>query len=105
MNLSNELISLSNAFARVGCLHRDHLRQTLDRIGFKYITGPRHGRGSLCFVLEELEARLREKAELVAEFRQHLLSPKFSGLDQDGSRKDWIATGDVLRWLAELERE
>ncbi len=55
--------------------------------------------------VEELEARLQEKAELVAAFHQHLLSPKFSGLDQDGSRKDWIATGDVLRWLAELERE
>lgn len=54
--------------------------------------------------VEELESRLQEKAELVAAFRQHLLSPKFSGLDQDGSRKDWIATGDVLRWLAELER-
>ena len=55
--------------------------------------------------IKTLEARLQEKAELVAEFRQHLLSPKFSGLAQDGSRKDWIATGDVLRWLAELERE
>lgn len=55
--------------------------------------------------VEELESLLQEKAELVAAFRQHLLSSKFSGLDQDGSRKDWIATGDVLRWLAELERE
>jgi len=55
--------------------------------------------------VEELEARLQQKAKLVAAFRQHLLSPKFSGLDPDGSRKDWIATGDVLRWLAELERE
>lgn len=54
--------------------------------------------------VEELESRPQQKAELVAAFRQHLLSPKFSGLDQDGSRKDWIATGDVLRWLAELER-
>ena len=53
---------------------------------------------------KELESRLQGKAELVAAFRQHLLSPKFSGLDQDGSRKDWIATGDVLRWIAELER-
>ena len=64
MSLSNELISLSNAFVCVGCLQRDHLRQTLDRIGFKYITRPRHGRGSLCFVLEEqlpaLEVALRK---------------------------------------------
>lgn len=64
MSPSNELIHLSNAFARVGCLHRDHLRRTLDRIGFKYITGPRHGRGSICFVLEDqlpaLEKALRK---------------------------------------------
>lgn len=60
MNPSNELISLGNAFTSVGCLHRDHLRQTLDRIGFKYITGPRHGRGSLCFVLEDQLPALEE---------------------------------------------
>lgn len=60
MNQASELISLSNAFARVGCLHRDHPRQTLDRIGFKYIAGPRRGRGSLCFVLEDQLPALEE---------------------------------------------
>jgi hypothetical protein len=34
--------------------------------------------------------------------RMHLLSAKFSGIDTDGDRKDWIATSDVLRFIEEL---
>lgn len=32
-----------------------------------------------------------------------LHSPKFVGFQADGSRKDWIATGDVIGALRELE--
>jgi hypothetical protein len=38
----------------------------------------------------------------IEEFRLHLLSAKFQGLDVDGTRKDWIATGDVLRRLESI---
>lgn len=33
-----------------------------------------------------------------------LNSSKFTGVESDGSRKDWIATGDVQRILGEFER-
>lgn len=44
-------------------------------------------------------ARLETIAREIEWLRQHLLSPKFQGLDVDGARKDWIATADVLRWI------
>ena len=37
--------------------------------------------------------------ERIQEFRVHIAGPKFSGTEHDGSRKDWIATADVERWL------
>jgi hypothetical protein len=46
--------------------------------------------------LEADDKALRERAQ---EFRVHLAGPKFSGTEHDGSRKDWIATADVERWL------
>jgi hypothetical protein len=36
---------------------------------------------------------------MVADLRAHVLSAKFLGVEGDGSRKDWIATGDVLRYI------
>lgn len=33
-------------------------------------------------------------------FIAHLHSPKFVG-EENGERKDWISTGDVIRWLHE----
>ncbi len=30
-------------------------------------------------------------------------SPKFVGVESDGGRKDWIATGDVVRRLMEID--
>jgi acid stress-induced BolA-like protein IbaG/YrbA len=36
------------------------------------------------------------------DFRAHLISAKFQGQDPDGSRRDWIATADVNRWLDTL---
>lgn len=35
----------------------------------------------------------------------HLAGAKFTGTDVDGSRKDWISTGDVVRFLQELRAE
>lgn len=37
-----------------------------------------------------------------AKLRAWLHSPKFTG-DDNGERKDWISTGDVLTWLREVE--
>ncbi len=36
-------------------------------------------------------------------FRIFLNSPKFQGVDLDGSRKDWISTTDVLQWLRDID--
>lgn len=49
----------------------------------------------------EQAARIARAAAELREFRAHLLSPKF-GPQADGSRGDWIATGDVLRRLADI---
>lgn len=45
--------------------------------------------------IDELERRLRG-------FLVHLQSPKFRGTDPDGSRRDWIATGDVNTRIGEI---
>jgi hypothetical protein len=47
----------------------------------------------------EVDARMERVLSAVLEFRAHLDSDKFYGFEQDGSRKDWIATRDVHRWL------
>ena len=47
-------------------------------------------------------AALSAKTEAIQEFRVHLAGDKFAGTDTDGSRKDWIATGDVHAWLARI---
>ena len=52
--------------------------------------------------LAAAEATLLAKAEAIQEFRVHLAGDKFAGTDTDGSRKDWIATGDVHAWLARI---
>ena len=36
------------------------------------------------------------------EFLEFLASDKFTGVDSTGERKDWIATGDVVRWVQAL---
>ena len=39
----------------------------------------------------------------LSDFRAYLASsPKFTGTDSDGERKDWIATTDVIRWIDTL---
>ena len=45
------------------------------------------------------EADATAVRERVQEFRVHLAGPKFTGTEQDGSRKDWISTADANRWL------
>lgn len=49
----------------------------------------------------ELRAKLEAAQQRVTDFMVHLGSPKFTGTDADGSRKDWIATSDVQSWLQE----
>jgi hypothetical protein len=46
-----------------------------------------------------LEADDKALRGRIQEFRVHLAGPKFSGTEHDGSRKDYIATADVERWL------
>lgn len=49
--------------------------------------------------LEMENADLREvisyAQETVQRYREHLELPKFKGYEENGDRKDWIATGDV----------
>ena len=50
----------------------------------------------------ERAERLQAMHERIEWMRAHLLSAKFTGIDADGDRKDWIATADVLRFIEEL---
>lgn len=52
---------------------------------------------------DDLVETIITRAERVQEFRQHLLSGKFAPVQQDGSRGDWISTGDVFNWLRYIE--
>ena len=52
---------------------------------------------------KELQERLEFLQEQIRDMRAHLTLPKFQGTDSDGARRDWIATGDVDRMLAEME--
>jgi len=52
--------------------------------------------------VDELEERIGDVEEWLQSFRNHLDLPKFKGSDERGERKDWIAVGDVQKWLDEL---
>lgn len=59
--------------------------------------------------IQQLKADLSGQIATVESFKQHihefrayLNSPKFTGTE-NGERKDWIATADVLHWLRETE--
>ncbi len=43
-------------------------------------------------------ARLAATRDAIGNLRLHLQGEKFQGYEADGSRRDWIATGDVWRW-------
>ena len=47
--------------------------------------------------------KIKAMCDAINDFRALLHSDKFAGYDSDGDRKDWIATGDVLNWLREIE--
>jgi hypothetical protein len=53
--------------------------------------------------IETLHADAATRADRIREFRAHLLSAKFHPIQQDGSRGDWISTGDVMNWLLYIE--
>lgn len=51
---------------------------------------------------DERGERLCQIHERIESMRAHLLSPKFAAVQSDGTRGDWIATSDVLRFIEEL---
>ena len=53
--------------------------------------------------LAEAKAEATSANQRLAEFREHLASPKF-GPQADGERGDWISVADVQRWLTYIEQ-
>lgn len=47
-------------------------------------------------------AAIESMRQSMRQFQSFLNGPKFTGTD-NGERKDWIATADVLHWLRESE--
>ena len=47
--------------------------------------------------LTEEKAKIKSTSQKVQEFRSFIQGPKFTGIDLDGSRKDWISrdTGSI----------
>jgi hypothetical protein len=52
----------------------------------------------------ELQAELEKVEQNLNDFKAFLHSAKFVGTE-DGERKDWISTGDVIRWIDNIKRE
>lgn len=52
----------------------------------------------------ELKQKLAAASQNVTDFMAFLQGPKFTGTE-NGERKDWIATGDVIAWLQSHRRE
>jgi hypothetical protein len=51
----------------------------------------------------DLNDQLLRKNERVREFMRHINSQKFAKEQANGERGDWIATGDVQKWLRYIE--
>lgn len=51
-----------------------------------------------------LTAQQATQARRIQELREHLASPKFDAVQQDGTRGDWISVADVQRWLRYIEQ-
>ena len=58
--------------------------------------------------IKQLEMKARDLGAIVGQteieivrFQTFLNGPKFTGTE-NGERKDWIATADVITWLREL---
>ncbi len=54
---------------------------------------------------EKLKSAIHKTQSEINAFRLFLVSPKFSGVQTDGSRKDWISTGDLDKRLIEIQGE
>ena len=52
--------------------------------------------------IKRLQANDLEVRRWIERFKQHLTSDKFIGFDGT-ERKDWISTGDVIRWIDDLQ--
>ena len=52
--------------------------------------------------LAKKDSEIAELRRKLQEFRTHLAGPKFQGVDDDGSRRDWISSGDVDYRLIEI---
>lgn len=59
---------------------------------------------SLQTVIADQDQKIAEMRQQIEDMRAHLLSSKFVAVQPDGSRGDWIATLDVLRFLEGLRR-
>lgn len=57
--------------------------------------------------LKQENASLKKQVQFFQDalnsFHLFLHSPKFTGTAEDGSRKDWISTGDVINWKRETD--
>jgi hypothetical protein len=51
---------------------------------------------------DDAHAQLKAAQDDITSFLAFLHGPKFTGTESDGGRKDWISTGDVVRWLMDL---
>lgn len=55
--------------------------------------------------LAQAQATIASYKAQLAQFSAFLCGPKFTGVESDGSRKDWISTGDVLRALRDISAQ
>lgn len=51
----------------------------------------------------KLKLAIQNTQKEINNFRLFLVSPKFSGVQSDGTRKDWISTGDLDKRLIEIQ--
>jgi hypothetical protein len=61
--------------------------------------------------IKSLQAENKQLKEIIANaqnelgaFCLFLNSNKFTGVESDGGRKDWIATGDTIKAIQEIQR-
>ena len=54
---------------------------------------------------EEMRRILKRIEDTAQSFRVELFSDKFTGVDCNGDRKDWISTKDVDQWLQKLHSQ
>lgn len=52
-----------------------------------------------------LKKQLTDAQDAITTFLAYLGSEKFTGQSSDGTRKDWISTGDVVRWGMDLRSQ